>query len=70
MKLTMLLTNAVRAVALPARASNAESLPSFQPPTEIDTLTPCAWPCDTIDCSFAGLSSPCRLPLLLGRMNA
>jgi hypothetical protein len=37
--LIIVLTNVVRPPALAAKVSNAESLPSFQPPTAMSTLT-------------------------------
>ncbi|GAB3977499.1 hypothetical protein GCM10027615_49550 [Plantactinospora veratri] len=69
-KLITLFTKVVRLAALAARASKAESSPSFQPPIAIDTLTllPCAR--DTSAESLLGFSTARSVPFAFGSTKA
>ena len=70
-KFTTLLTNVVRVPELAASVSNAESFPSFQPPMEMETLTPLL--CAAVMSDFIRVSpllNPDSPPWAVGRMNA
>jgi hypothetical protein len=68
-KSTIVLTNVVRPPALAAKVSKAESLPPFQPPTAMSTLTLLAWPSETSCWSLGMFSTGWMVPLALGSAN-